>query len=246
MTKSATTLDDVVKSLNIKKPVGQFVCKYCNKGFARESSLAVHMCEKKKRHQDRDEPGIRLAFRTFTRFYETTQSATKVRTFDDFVDSPYYTAFAKFGRYMVAVNAINPPAFIEWILKSQKKIDRWASDRVYEEYLAYYIVHENVGDALERGITHAMRWAEANNSQASDYFRYASVNSVCQSIITGRISPWILYSSTQGQEFLNSKLNPEQVKLIWPIINPDVWAPRISRNREDWEFAKQMLAGVGW
>ena len=241
-----STLESVVKSLDIKKPETKFICKFCNKGFVKETTLAVHMCEQKQRHMDKDEPGIRLAYRAFTRFYESTQVATKQRTFTDFAASPYYNAFAKFGRYMVAVNAINPSQFIEWVLKSGKKIDKWATDRVYEEYLNYYIAHEAVSDALERGISYAVKWAEENNSQYTDYFRYAGTNKICYAISTGKISPWVLYSCEQGQNFLNSGLSPEQIGLIWPFINPDHWQKKLADYKSDWEYAKHILKEAGW
>jgi len=239
-------LESVVKSLDIVKPTAKYICKYCQKGFVKETTLAVHMCEKKQRHMSKDEPGIRLAFRTFTRFYETTQMSTKPRTFDDFVDSPYYNAFAKFGRYIVAVNAINPTQYIEWVLKSGKKVDLWGTDRVYDEYLHYYIEHEAVSDALERGILTASKWAEQHNSQLADYFRYAGTNTICRDVSNGRISPWVLYSCAQGQDFLNSGLSTEQLGLIWAMINPDVWVQKLAKYNDDWEHAKMVLKAAGW
>ena len=246
MTKSNLTLEAVVKQLDIKKPTAKYLCKFCNKGFVKETTLAVHMCEQKQRHASRDEPGIRMAFQAFTRFYESTQVASKVRTFDDFATSPYYNAFAKFGRYIVSISAINPSQFIEWVLKSGKKIDSWATDRVYEQYLHYYIANESVTDALERGIKHALKWAADNNSQYSDYFRYAGANTICSAIFNGKISPWILYSCDQGQAFLNSNLTVDQMGLIWPAINPDLWKKKILKHKDDWEYAKQILEAAGW
>ena len=39
-------------------------------------------------------------------------------------------------------------------------------------------------------------------------------------ITTGRISSWIIYNCTSGQEALN-KLNTEQIEMVFPYIDPD-------------------------
>lgn len=243
--KSKTTLEEVVRALDIKKPDPQFICKYCQKAFVREQSLAVHLCEQKKRHQDQSEPGIRLAFNAFLKFYQSTQQSATPKTFSDFAKSAYYAAFAKFGRYMVSVNAINPAAFTDWVLKQNKKIDQWATDRVYNEYLHYYLYHEAVDDALERAIKKAVAWSDETHAPFNDMLRYGKPNSTCYDISAGRISPWILYSCDSGQEFLNS-LNPDQIKVIWDVINPDKWAKKLSENKKDWDYAKTILKKAGW
>lgn len=245
MMKSKTTLEEVVKGLDIKKPDPQFICRYCQKAFVREQSLAVHLCEQKKRHQDQTEPGIRLAFNAFRKFYESTQHSATPKTFADFAKSSYYAAFAKFGRYMVSIHAINPAAFSDWVLKQNKKIDQWCSDRVYGEYLIYYLYHEAVSDALERAIKKAIQWSEENDAPFSDMLRYGNTNANCFAISTGKLSPWVLYSSDSGQAFLDS-LTPDQIKIIWDVIDPDKWAKKLSSNAADWDYAKTILKAAGW
>ena len=40
-----------------------FKCNYCGKSFAKESTLAVHMCEQKRRYMQKDEKHVQLGFR---------------------------------------------------------------------------------------------------------------------------------------------------------------------------------------
>ena len=51
----------------------KFTCRYCHKDFVREASLSVHVCEQKKRHQERSERGVELGFQAYIRFYEMSQ-----------------------------------------------------------------------------------------------------------------------------------------------------------------------------
>ena len=45
-------------------------CKYCGKNFTSERTLAVHMCPKKQRFNEKDLSHVRMGLRAFQMFYE--------------------------------------------------------------------------------------------------------------------------------------------------------------------------------
>ena len=222
-----------------------FVCEYCKKTFARESSIEVHMCEPKRRRLNKDDPGVRLGFQAYIKFYEQAQGSAKLKTYEDFCESSYYLAFVKFGRYCVGAKTINPSQFMNWLLKHQKKIDRWASDQLYTEYLTWYLTIEAVDDALTRAMEYAIDWAEKNASPSQDCVRYGNANAVCYAITTGRLSAWVIYNSESGQKFL-SEANQEQLAMIWPYINVDTWNKKFADYPADQEYAREILTKAGW
>jgi hypothetical protein len=171
-----------------------YSCRYCEREFIKETSLAVHMCEPKRRFQEQDERGVQLGLQAYLRFYEITQGSARLKTFEDFAKSPYYKAFVKFGRYCVGVKAINPSRFTEWLLKHNKKIDHWCRDTVYTEYLIDYLRVENINDAMARAIEFSIDWSEQSASPPHDCLRYGNANAMVYAITTGRISPWIVYN----------------------------------------------------
>jgi len=220
-------------------------CQYCRKDFVKESSLAVHSCEPRRRRQEQNEAGVRLGFNAYLKFYELTQGSARLKTFDDFADSPYYRAFVKFGRYCVEIRAINPARFIEWLLKQNKKIDHWARDSVYTEYLISYLRVENVNDALARAMEFGIDWSEKSGHPSQDCLRYGNAHAMCYAITTGRISAWTIYNSESGQKFL-SELTADQVSMIWPYIDSDIWQKKFSDYAADAEYAKLILKQAGW
>jgi hypothetical protein len=223
----------------------KYTCQYCCKDFIKESSLAVHSCEPRRRRQERDEPGVRLGFNAYIKFYELTQGSAKLKTFDDFADSPYYRAFVKFGRYCVDIRAINPEQFVRWVLKQNKKIDHWARDTVYTEYLTEYLRVENVNDALARAMEFGIAWSEKSGHPAEDCLRYGNTNAMVYAVSAGRISPWILYNCNSGQKFLG-ELDATQIAMIWPYIDSEVWMKKFSDYVADQEYVKEMLTKAGW
>jgi len=220
-------------------------CQYCRKDFVKESTLAVHVCEPKRRRQEQNERGVQLGFQAYLRFYELTQGTARLKTFDDFADSPYYKAFVKFGRHCVALRAINPARFTEWVVRQNKKLDNWCSDALYTEYLIDYLRTEATQDALARAVEFSQEWAEKSGHPAHDCLRYGNTNAMVYAVTTGRISPWVIYNCESGQKFLN-ELNAEQVSMVWPYIDSDFWQKKFQDYPADHEWARHILQQAGW
>ena len=221
-------------------------CKYCGKSYRRESTLAAHMCEQKRRQQQEKEVGVQLGLQAYLRFYEMTQGSAKMKTYKDFAESPYYNAFVKFGRHCVGIRAVNTKAFIEWVIKENKKLDHWCKEAVYAEYLATYIRKEAVQDALERALTEMQEYADETKSLAGfhDYFRFGSSNRIIHHITNGRISPWIVFNCDSGIEFLD-RLNEEQIAMLMPHIDPEYWQRKFKDYLADTEWLKIILKEAG-
>jgi len=211
----------------------------------KESSLAVHSCEPRRRHMEKDEAGVRLGFMSYLKFYELTQGSARLKTYDDFCESPYYRAFVKFGRYCVDIRAVNPARFVEWVLKQNKKIDHWCRDTIYTEYLIDYLRVENVNDALARAMEFGIEWAEKSGHPAEDCLRYGNTNTMVYAVTAGRISPWILYNCESGQRFL-SELDATQISMIWPYVDSEVWMKTFGDYVADQEYVREMLQKAGW
>jgi hypothetical protein len=231
------TLDSTTSKSN-----PSFECRYCHKEFRRESTLAAHICETKRRWQQEKEVGVQLGFRAYLRFYEVTQGSAKLKSYEDFVASSYYTAFVKFGRHLVAIRAVNSGAFIDWVIRENKKLDHWCKESIYVEYLHQYMRREAVQDAVERALMEMQSYADEAKTLANfnDYFRYGNANRICHHISNGRVSPWIVYNCASGVEFLET-LHEENIAIILPWIDPDFWQRKFKDYVADTEWIKEIL-----
>ena len=215
-------------------------CKFCGKTFRQEKTLLVHLCEPKRRDSQKSEVGVQLGFQAYLKFFEMTQGSAVNKTYEVFAASPYYSSFVKFGQYLVSIRAVNTTAFILWIIKSQKKLDFWTKDAYYAEWLYEYLRKENSNDALDRSFAEMQRWADETGNQFNRIFIDGSPNKVCNMIVNGRISPWVILNSSSGIKFL-STLNEEQISMIYPFIDPQYWERRLSDYVADTEFMKMVL-----
>lgn len=225
--------------------VETYKCQYCNKDFKREKTLAVHMCEQKRRHLAFKDKDVQYGFATYNKFYQYTQNKAKTKTPTEFAKSPYYTAFVRFGKYIIDTQCIGADRFIQWVIKSGIKLDNWAKDSTYTKYLEERIKIESINDALIRAIEYSEVWATDRDMEAKDILRYGSASRLCYAIAAGHISPWILYTSQSGQDFLG-RLASEQTKLIYDIIEPEKWHDIMIKRAEDVEVAKAVLGELGW
>jgi hypothetical protein len=207
----------------------------------------VHLCEPKRRWQQEKEVGVQLGLKAYLRFYEVTQGSARLKSYEDFVSSPYYNAFVKFGRYCQSVRCISFVNFLDWLLRNNKKIDHWCKDTLYEEWMYEYLRKEAVQDALERALNEMQDYADDHpelRNGFTDYFLYGNTNRICHHISTGRISPWIIYNCDSGVSFLDG-LTEEQVVMIVPWIDPEYWQRRFKDYLADTEWVKDLLKKAG-
>ncbi len=223
-----------------------YKCKYCESSFRRESTLAHHMCEKKRRWKQEKETGVQWGLRTYLKFYEITQGSSKTKSYEDFVESPYYSAFVKFGQYNVSVRSLNYLSYAEWLLSQNKKIDHWCKDSLYNQWLVQYLKKESPQDAMERAlkIMEESSIQNENSFNFNQYFSYVGDGTICHHVITGRVSPWILYNCDSGIDWL-SNINEEQTTLILPIIDPDFWNKKFKDYLADTEWCRYILKQAG-
>ena len=224
-------------SLEDNKP---FICQYCNHSFTKEKTLAVHVCEQKRRALAKTEKHVRFGYDTYNRFYKKTQHAKGDKTYDEFARSPYYNAFVKFGSFVSNVNPLYPDRFMDYVVTSGVKLDHWCRDELYEKYVLHLIKTETVETALQRGVAHMMDWGDNNQAQWNHYFLYVSLSRAMFDIKDGKISPWLVLNSSNGKAMLQ-KFNDEQLAAIGNIIDLPFWLNKFKKLPADVELVKQVV-----
>jgi len=215
-------------------------CDHCKAKFTKEKTLFVHMCEQKRRHLAKNEKHVQLGYQTYDKFYRLAQKNDKIKTYEEFSQSPYYNAFVKFGSFMSNVNPLYPEKYIDYVVSSGVKIDHWCRESLYEEYVLDLIKNEPVEVALQRSIMHMNDWANTHDSVWNHYFLYVSSNRVTFDIKDGKISPWLILNSEHGKKLLTT-LNDEQLVSVGTSINPEFWLKKFKSLPEDVEFARQII-----
>ena len=138
------------------------------------------------------------------------------------------------------VNPLYPDRFIDYVVVSGVKLDQWCRDELYEKYVLDLIRVETVETALQRSITHMMKWGDDNNAQWNHYFLYVSLSRACYDIKDGKVSPWLILNSNSGKEMLR-KLNDEQLSAIGSTIDLQFWMSKFKKLPADVALVKEVV-----
>lgn len=222
-----------------------FECQFCKKSFKREKTLSVHLCEQKRRHLNRDAKYVRLGHIAYNQFYKLTQGIkTKDKSYEEFSKSKYYTAFTKFGRHILDINAIDPEKFIDFVINNSVHLDKWCSDAVYETYIRELNKKETAERAVERGILLMQQWSREYDRPYNAFFREISKPRLIHWIKSGRISPWIIFNCDSGDASIAAMTDHEQ-NMIMEYLEPTFWQRKFSTRQEDVDFVQMVLKEAG-
>lgn len=219
-------------------------CVHCGKSFMQEKTLVAHMCERKRRALQKDEKRVQAGFMAYNRFWQLTQGAKKLKTYDNFADSSYYNAFVKFGSFINNVNPIYPDKFIDYVIKSGIKLDNWCKDSVYETYLYETIKTEPTESAIQRSLATMMEWGDAQNANFAHYFLYVSLNRAVHDIRNGMISPWVILNTKSGQSMVRN-MTDDQLNMIAPAFDVPYWLRKFKEVPADVALVKEICKEVG-
>ena len=221
-----------------------FNCVHCGKAFMKEKTLYAHMCENKRRAMQKDEKRVQAGYMAFNKFFRVRQGGKKDKTYEDFCKSPYYNAFVKFGSFINNVLPLYPEKFMDFVIKSDVKIDHWCRDELYDLYLFEMIKTEPVESAVQRSLQTMMEWGDTSGAQFNHYFNYVNLNKAVHDIRNGKISPWVLLNSKSGKDMLN-KFNDDQLDLIAPAFDLPYWLKKFKLVPADILLVKEICTEAG-
>ena len=223
--------------LGVNKP---YSCQFCGNKYMQEKTLAVHICEQKRRYLAKDEKHVNIGYIAFNKFFQLTQKLGHNKSYDEFARSPYYNAFVKFGSFVNNTNPLYPEKFIDYVIRSGVKLDHWCRDSLYEQYVINLIHTESVETALERSVAHMQSWATDNNSVWNHYFKYVSTNRSVFDIKDGKVSPWLVLNCVSGKSML-ANFRDDQLSAIGNIIDPQIWVKKFKNQKFDLDLVRQIV-----
>ncbi len=226
--------------------MSDYQCRFCGKAFTRERTLSSHMCEKKRRWMSKDDPECRIAFSVWQDFMKYVSPNTKKeKTVDDFIRSADYIGFVKFANYLIELRPVEGDKFVQWLFKMGVKLTDWTKPGTYQLYVQEAAKKETAERALERTVILMNTWAEQTGNRWEDFFQRVAPATGMNMITTGRISPWIIYSTDEAQ-YLLDRMEPGQIDTITKHVDTEWWKNKIKQNKKSAQWInttmKQALA----
>ena len=212
-------------------PRGKFNCQYCKKTFSKESIVLRHMCEQRRRFQQKDTQFARLGYEAFIEIQKTLFG--KVRPLEEeFRHSDFYLACLRWGRFVVAINCLAPKQYLRWLLKMNVTIDQWNQDKIYDCWVVSFMFSEYIWDGVERSIKSITAWGEEAQESYGDYFKKAGTARIMTDVRKGAVSGWIVFCSDSGCEWL-SNLENSDLELVWDFLDASRWKVQLTKHPEE-------------
>jgi hypothetical protein len=222
----------------------KYACGFCKKAFRNERTLAAHMCAKKRRNLEKDTVASQHGLRLFQRFYLLNTPTKTQKTFEQFIDSKYYTSFIKLARHLMDLRPVDRDRFVDYLFQNGIKDRDWCKDKTYEAYIIDLLAKEPAQRGLERSIETMAAWGEKNDIPFNEFFENVAPAEATHMIRMGKLSPWVLYLAKTSSA-LWDRLSTEQGHIIAKVIDADVWFAKFELKRDDKIFVQEMLDEAG-
>lgn len=218
-----------------------YQCRFCNKSFTRERTLSSHMCEKKRRWMNKDDPASRIGFNVWTDFMKYVSPNTKkAKTIDDFIRSADYLGFVKFANYLIELRPLESDKFIQWLFKMGVRLGDWQKPGTYQLYVQEAAKKETADRALERTILAMAEWGDSTSNRWQEFFTKAAPATAMNMIVLGRISPWIIFSTDAAQSLLD-RMEPGQIDKVAEHVDTKWWKNKLKNQTSEVQWINTTL-----
>jgi len=220
-----------------------FKCQYCEKTFSKESIVLRHMCEQRRRFQQKDTPFARFGYEAFIEIQKHVFGKGKPLEVD-FRKSDFYLACLRWGHFVVDIHCLDAKQYLGWLLKMNVGIDQWNQDKIYDCWLASYVFSEHLWDGFERSVKSIAEWGEKSNQPYGDYFRKAGTARILTDVRSGAISGWMVFCSDSGCEWM-SNLETGDLELVWDFLDAVRWKLQLSKYPEESVSISEICKNAG-
>jgi len=221
-----------------------YKCDFCKEKFEIETKLYSHLCEKKRKFQQRDNKTVKLGFMLFQQFCKR-KANRNIPTLDSFENSSLYSSFVGFAQYLHTINAINPIGFIDFLLTANIGINKWKMEKFYQRYVRELSKTEDPYVAMERNILLMQQWSVQTGEEWTEFFRKVAPPQALLWIKSGRLSPWLLFSCPESSSEMLKRMSEEQLKMVNEFIDSKYWEIKLSRHVEEVEYIKKIMNEAG-
>ena len=210
----------------------EIVCQYCHKIFTSENRVLRHLCEQRRRYQQKDSLFARYGLEAFIAIQHTFFGKNKKITEEDFRKSDFYLACVRWGHFVIDIACLDFQKYLSWLLNLNIPLDKWNKEEIYDCWLQAHVFIENHWEAFERSIKTLISWGEETGNPYELYFNNAGTARIITDIRRGAITGWLIFCSKTGRKWL-ANINKSDLELIWEWINPARWKIALEKSPID-------------
>ena len=124
-------------------------CVFCNKVLKTESGFNKHMCEKKQRFVEFNEPAY-MVWLMMANIFRTRIPKDDNEKKIAFVKDSFYNQTVTFTKWVLETEVINLFDYMMFLKQNNVKMTDWTNSRVYHNWLYSFLKNESEAIAIKR------------------------------------------------------------------------------------------------
>lgn len=184
------------------------------------------------------------AYDLFSFWYAYNAFAHKTKKFEEFARSPYFKIFVDLVGYCERAGVTSAREYLRWLTDKRVASKLWMLDATLKAHRAELHKREDAVSATVRCVDRIVIWCGQRATDPSAFFDVIGPGELVQWIKTGKMTPWVLLISEQGESAL-AELSDEQMHALSASLDVGYWIGVFQEKPEVVEEAKQVLDAVG-
>lgn len=217
-------------------------CRFCGKGFKRESSFITHYCNDRKKHEDLSSINGQVAFSLYEKWVRIRH--TRSVDFEDFKASRFFNSFIKFANYYRKIKGLSDvDEFLKIMISRNIQPSCWLNDKVLSFYLDF-IDKNPPHKKIQVTCNYIIKICESYECDTSEFFDHLEFYVLIDFIKLHKLSPWILLNSKKFIKWVRY-LSDEEQDIIDLVIDSQTWMKNFNNDSKNLFLAKQCCIELG-
>ena len=236
-----SVLDSFKSGSNRRVKISGWKCDYCGKSFEKENTFMDHRCQVKERIEELKTPIGQAAYAFYCQWMKLYKR--KPPSIETFASSRFYRAFINFVEYINTINMPNVDLFVQLMAEKDISPLLWRRDQCYTLYLQKF----DNGDPLEQvaaAIETMMYFSERDEVPIKEVLTHLGCRAVMELIRLRKMTPWILFCTEAGADFMKS-LDEEDLSELAKLINAAYWSDILASNEKVVSDIKSIATEIG-
>lgn len=214
----------------------KFRCPHCGKSYARESWWRKHVCEKKKRFDERHNMDFVRAIRLFTHWRKRNNwlprgtDPNSEEYAKKFANHQMFQSFMELGKFTCDNWVISGLRYLDYLIDSRTASAKWTKEETLKSYREWSRRAEEPIAQVRDTFKAIHEWCEVNSVDRLEFFSKIKPGQALQMVTTNRLSPWVLFGYDRSVNELLSRMNDDWICSVNEYVNNNYWINRLTQS----------------
>lgn len=206
-----------------------------------EQAFLDHVCVPMQRtHKLKTTEGVAawLAYSAWLKY-----KGKKIPPQQAFISSQFYQSFIKFAEFCRSVKNLNMENYVRHMVKYDIAPVIWTHAAIYGEWIRANDEQPPL-KSVQATTLYLLEYCDGQKIDIANLFDNVGSTTITDWVLTGRVSPWLLFGSTKFKRWFG-ELDDNDKSFLSDALNPAEWGERLKGNPNTLVQIKSIVAELG-